>query len=117
MPKRAGYTFLGWYAGYIDENDKVHYGSVAISNADGTLINGAADGDVSVYDGHLHLSENATLYAKYDDQIEYQIVIWLQKTTDEPGLDDEDKNYEYIESTALPAAEGSTVSVPEEYRP
>ena len=72
MPKK---TFTGWWTGTLtvtadgdNQTETVNY-NTQIANADGSLINGATDSmaGVKVEGGKLKLTDNATLYAKWDD--------------------------------------------------
>ncbi len=84
VPTRSGYTFLGWYAGMIDpESGDVIYGASPITNADGTLINNASDAGMSVYGEHLHLTTDATLYARWVETANANYSVVIYKTDEE----------------------------------
>lgn len=115
VASREGYTFDGWYAGSLPEgSETVNFGA-RITNADGTLVNTADDGNVYISNGKLMLRDDATLYARWvDHSIAYKILIWKQKTTDAP--DANPKSYDLVESIAKSAAPDSVVSVDNEYK-
>lgn len=127
VPVRSGYTFDGWYTGSVaketdDEgkiiSETVTYGT-KVANADGSLVNGATDVDygISVSNGKLLLSENATIYAKWvESSVNYTVVIWRQKATDAVNLEDNKKTYDYAESFVLTGVTGQTVSVANTYK-
>ncbi len=115
VPVRSGYTFAGWYTGSAD-GDNVTYG-VKIANADGSLIEGASDANISVSNGMLLLTGNTTIYARWEESgVNYSVVIWRQKSTDEANLANSAKTYDYAESFPLTAVSGSTVSVANTYK-
>ncbi|MBR2702231.1 MAG: InlB B-repeat-containing protein, partial [Erysipelotrichaceae bacterium] len=117
VPARAGYVFKGWYAGTIDDQGNVTYGSVALSDEYGNLKNGASDGGMTVYDGKLHLSRDATLYAKWEggETATYKIIIWRQKTTAAAGNQNKD-NYDFFESHIKSAAIGTDATIDAAYK-
>ena len=90
-PTRPGYTLEGWYT---DQNltQKYTFGQP--------------------------LSNDMTLYAKWvpSGTVTYQVVIWKQKTTDDPYAADADKTYDYAAgpSATRTAQAGSTVSITSE---
>ena len=93
-PTRRGYTFTGW-------NTK----------ADGT---GTwwykTDDSVNLFGNTL--SADTTLYAQWEaDDTDYYVVFWRQKASDEAGLDDSEKTYDYIESVRRTALTDSSVSL------
>ena len=82
-PKKAGYTFEGWY-----------------------------DGTTKVSDGDK-ITEPVTLKAKWDAaDVNYTINYWQQKVTDDKDAADADKNYDFKESRTATAKSGSKVSAP-----
>ena len=116
VPVRSGYTFAGWYTGTLS-GDTVRYG-MQITDGTGALIEGRDDGGVYVEDGVLLLRQDSMLYAMWEENASasYRIHIWKQRTTDEEGLPDSEKTYDYEESVVLTGATGSSVSVPEDCR-
>ncbi len=92
VPVREGYTFQGWYAGEMDGVGNVTYGSNPLSNTDGSLINGASDGGMSVYDGHLHLTTDTTLYAKWEETAAVSYSVQIVKVDGE-GTETVEKTY------------------------
>ena len=107
----SGYTFTGWFTGNKKEGvsnpkpgEDVDYGT-QISDANGTLIVGADDAGVYVYDGKLYLRADTTLYAGWADNTSagYRILYWQQNGT---GSD-----YTYVESVPRTGTVGETVSV------
>ena len=118
VPERAGFTFLGWYAGSVDSvTGAINYGASPITNPDGTLINGAADGGMSVYGGALHLTDDATLYALWEGEAaaNYKVIVWKQKAT---ASTDTPKPYKYdfVLSVVRSAPIGGTAFVEEALR-
>jgi uncharacterized repeat protein (TIGR02543 family) len=117
-PVRSGYTFLGWYTGSVDDSDNVTYAR-QISNADGSLIPNVNDTTygVRVENGTLLLDNDVKLFAKWEvAPVNYTVVIWRQKVTDEANLSDDAKTYDFAESFPLTANTGSTVSVDNTYK-
>ncbi len=118
VPEWEGHTFTGWYAGTLDSSTgTVTYGANPLSNPDGSLINGATDGGMSVYDGALHLDDDATLYAKWDDgtTVSYRIIIWKQKAS--ASADTEEKyKYDFVESVIKTVPAGSKATVDDGYK-
>lgn len=126
VPVRSGYTFQGWYTGTLTAitdsegkiiSETVNYGT-QVSNADGFLVSAMNDVEngVTVSGGMLTLSKDATLFAKWENaNVNYTVVIWRQKATDEAGLTNENKTYDYAESFVLTATTGASVSVEQKY--
>ena len=124
-PVRSGYTFDGWYTGSLSttENEDgtttetVNYGT-RVSDGSGTLVTMSdSENGVFVRDGRLLLSKNATIYAKWiESTVNYTVVIWRQKATDNANLADGDKSYDYAESIVLSGTTGQTVSVANAYK-
>lgn len=110
-PERRGYAFAGWYTGKDADGNGT---GVQITNASGTII--ATDSQLtgtglSISDGKLMLSENVSIYARWDPApTPYHVVIWQQKSTDEAGLSASEKSYDYYTSYERSAVTGSTVS-------
>lgn len=87
-PQRPGYTFAGWY----------------------TQPEG---GEAFVFENAL--TENTTVYAHWTPAAaNYTVIIWKQKVTDNKNATDDQKTYDYEESTAIPSTTGATASVREE---
>ena len=87
-PQRPGYTFDGWYT----------------ESEGGTeFVFGSA------------LTENTTVYAHWTPAAaNYTVIIWKQKVTDNKNATDDQKTYDYEESTAIPSTTGATASVRDE---
>lgn len=92
---RNGFTFGGWYT----EADGA---GVQITGADGNVLTTASvnepgfkvsGGKIKAYD----VLDSKTLYAYWipNTTAQYKVVIWKQKSTDAPGIDNEDKTYDY----------------------
>lgn len=87
-PQRPGYTFAGWY----------------------TQPEG---GEAFVFENAL--TENTTVYAHWTPAAaNYTVIIWKQKVTDNKNATDDQKTYDYEESTAIPSTTGATASVRDE---
>ncbi len=118
---RDGYAFLGWWTGTLSSTtvdgttvETVSYGA-QITNADGSLVETASDGNFYISNGQLHLRGDGTLYAKWSAS--YNVVTWKQATTDAVGLEADKKTYEYAETYTYDGATiGETVSVPSDFR-
>ncbi len=110
-PERRGYAFAGWYTGKDSNGNGT---GVQITNASGTIIatNSQLTGTgLSISDGKLMLSENVSIYARWDPApTPYHVVIWQQKSTDEAGLSASEKSYDYYTSYERSAVTGSTVN-------
>ena len=117
---RDGYEFLGWYTGSLVSTtvggktvETVTYGK-QVTDAQGNLHHDSipyldgSDGGVYMSAGLLHLSANATLYAKWKAQ--YRIVIWKQSPTDEIDDDDGNNHYLYFDTITETAEIGASVS-------
>lgn len=125
VPVRSGYTFDGWYTGSVEiikdtegniTSETVTY-ETKVANADGSLVPVASDAGVDVSNGMLLLNDNVTLFAKWiEAPVNYTIVIWRQKSTDEAGLSNDAKSYDYAESFVLTATTGANVSVTAGYQ-
>ena len=118
VPSWAGHVFEGWYMGAIDSSTGIITYSTQISDASGTIIaRGDIGNGVSVRDGKLMLTADATLYARWGEgDVPYKIIVWKQKTTDAAGLPDSKKTYDFVESDEKHAPAGTTVSVDEQYK-
>ena len=92
---RNGFTFGGWYTG-------ADGAGVQITGADGNVLATASvdepgfkvsGGKIKAYDA----LDSKTLYAYWipNTTAQYKVVIWKQKSTDAPGIDNEDKTYDY----------------------
>ncbi len=92
---RNGFSFGGWYT----EADGA---GVQITGADGNVLATASvdepgfkvsGGKIKAYDA----LDSKTLYAYWipNTTAQYKVVIWKQKSTDAPGIDNEDKTYDY----------------------
>ncbi len=104
------YTFEGWYTGADGTGTQ-------ITNANGSLVDGAADTGISVNNGRIQLTANVMLHAKWTehDTASYTIVIVKQKASDTDGLPNAAKSYEYSESFLLQGTIDSTVSAGTDY--
>ena len=124
VPEWEGHTFKGWFNGDLTVTDngdgttteEVVY-STQITYADGTFVPGVVGTGVRLQGGKLQVTEDTTLYAKWDDVVtaNYTIIVWKQKTTDPTGLADAAKSYDLVESEVKSGVVGSTVSVDSEY--
>ena len=85
-PKLNGYTFGGWYTDNGTFNNRFTF-------------DGIIDGDT-------------TLYAKWtqDATVPYTVVLWKQSVEDDKDALDADKTYDYVFSTKLSAAPGTSIS-------
>ena len=109
-PERRGYAFAGWYT---DKDADGNGTGVQITNASGTIATDAqlTGTGLSISDGKLMLSENVSIYARWDPApTPYHVVIWQQKSTDEAGLSASEKSYDYYTSYERSAVTGSTVN-------
>ena len=88
-PVRAGYDFAGWY----DQAD----GGNPVFNADGSRAEGFpyADG----------LEDNLSLYARWTPKpTSMTVVWWAQNVTDEAGIPDDEKTYDFIKEVVYTTA-------------
>lgn len=109
IPVRTGYEFDGWYT--------AETGGTKIVNGDGTIAISGTVGAFTVVDGELRLTDDTMLYGHWTEaSTKYTVVIWRQKSTDEPNLADTAKQYDYAESFTLDTTTGSTVSVANSYK-
>lgn len=119
VPEWSGHQFQGWYLGSINpETGKPTY-SVQISNAEGTIVARGEDfsDDVIVLGGKLILKNNVTLYALWGEPtVDYKVVIWKQRLSDEADIPDSQKTYDFVKSCKETAAVDSTVSVDETHK-
>ena len=108
---RAGYEFKGWYTAE-DEN---HNGTgTQVTDASGQVVpNLNIDGVASSNaDGNMTLSDNITLYAKWEASTSsYNIVYWVEQRSDETPLSSSEKKYDYLKMISLTATTNSTVSL------
>ncbi len=92
---RNGFSFGGWYT----EADGA---GVQITGADGNVLATASvdepgfkvsGGKIKAYD----VLDSKALYAYWipNTTAQYKVVIWKQKSTDAPNIDNEDKTYDY----------------------
>ncbi len=120
IPQRPGYAFLGWYLGVENEGTDAQNGTgLRLTDSANNLY--TISGDTALVllsvagnadDGYLQLSQNVTLYAAWEaSQAAYTIVTWKQRATDEPGLDDGEKTYDYAESFPMSGTPGEVISV------
>ena len=85
-PVRKGYTFQGWYTNPDGTGQRFTFGSA--------------------------LTEDTILYAKWAPaNTDYYVVFWRQKASDEAGLADSEKSYDYIESVHRSDLTDATVSL------
>ena len=116
--ERDNYTFHGWYTGVLtttqgpDDKPIEHVTYlVQVSDANGNLMEGINSNGVSTYTKEgddtlkLFLENGATLYAKW--QANYNVVTWVQKTTD--TRDASPKTYEHAYTVTRDAEIGDTV--------
>lgn len=84
-PQRPGYTFAGWY-----------------TEPEG--------GEAFVFGNAL--TENTTVYAHWTPAAaNYTVIIWKQKITDDKNAADNEKTYDYEESTVISSTTGATANV------
>lgn len=84
-PAKKGYVFKGW-------NTK----------ADGSGVWWYKAGGFSVNRFGGTISEDTTLYAQWEGaENSYTIIYWKQKASDEAGLSDSMKSYDYVESVTV----------------
>ena len=116
VPEWSGHTFLGWFNGELNGNNVIY--STQITEADGSLIPGVVGTGVKVQGSKLILTDDTTLYAKWDDTttVGYKVIIWKQKTTDPIDTNISNNTYDFVESILKVANTGATVSVDDEYK-
>ncbi len=92
---RNGFIFGGWYT----EADGA---GVQVTNAEGTVRTEASinEAGFKVSNGKIYAYDeldSKTLYAKWIPNItaQYKVVIWKQKVTDEAGISDANKKYDF----------------------
>lgn len=109
IPTRTGYRFEGWYS--------AETGGTKIVNADGTPALTGVSGVFTRSGSVIRITADATLYGRWSEtETNYTVVIWQQKVTDEAGLADGDKSYDFGESFTLQAPTGTSVGVANTYR-
>ena len=113
VPVWDGHAFLGWFNGNLNEG-VVEY-STQISDADGSLIPGVIGTGVKEEGGKLILTDDTTLYAKWDDTSEklyYKVIVWKQRVKGDTSV----KNYDFVTSDILYATKGSEISIDDSYK-
>lgn len=90
VPTRKGYSFAGWYTGSMTDDGKILYDDNAVSDADGKVTNPSSG---------LKLTADTTLYAQWEPlpDADYTVIFWRQKASDDKGLSDAEKTYDYAE--------------------
>ncbi len=85
-PTRSGYTFKGW--------------------------SGTEGSDKADYEFGKKLTENTTIYAVWEANIDtkYTVIYWKQSVNDKKNTDDSEKTYDYAESVTRTGTSGQTVS-------
>lgn len=117
VPVRSGYAFEGWYLDATTNADGIVTSGVRVSDGNGVLNNGVTGTTASVSGGKLMLSNSTKLTANWTESpVQYSLVFWRQKATDQPDLTDANKTYDYAKSITLHANTGATVSVGDEYK-
>lgn len=100
-PSKKGYVFIGW-------NEK--------ADGSGTWWY-KADGSVTSRFGK-RITEDTVLYAQWEGAANsYNVIFWKQKATDEAGLANNEKKYDYVESITVNAnvRTGDAVTLPYGY--
>ena len=109
---RTGYTFKGWYAG---ADDHLNGEGAQVTDENGNVLpNLSFENASSDSTGNLSLTGDITLYARWEanDNTKYTVVYWLQRVSDEPGLANNAKTYDYYGAdTSRMAQTGSTVTL------
>ena len=99
IPDRPGYIFQGWYLDVENAGTDQQNGTgTQVTTEDGTLLtlNTSEIQAVEGTDGYLLLATDVTLYAKWQAKnVDYNIVVWRQRKTDEAGLADENKTWDF----------------------
>ena len=92
---RNGFTFGGWYTG-------ADGAGIQVTNADGTVRTEASinESGFKVSNGKIYAYDeldSKTLYAYWipNTTAQYKVVIWKQKVTDEAGISDANKKYDF----------------------
>ena len=84
-PTKKGYVFKGW-------NTKADGSGIWWYRTDGFSVNR--------FGGSI--SDDTTLYAQWEGAANsYTVIYWKQKATDEAGLSDSRKSYDYVESVTV----------------
>ena len=94
-PEMKGYAFTGW-------NTKADGSGTWWYKTDGSVTNlfGRA------------ISNDTLLYAQWEPSPQnYYVVFWRQLASDEVGLSDDEKSYEYIRTSTRNSVTGATVSI------
>ena len=101
-PAKKGYIFKGWNT-KADGNGEWWYkaGGFSANRFGGTI------------------SDDTTLYAQWEGAANsYTVIFWKQKATDEAGLSDSEKSYDYVESVTVDnnVRTGDAVVLPSGYK-
>ena len=111
----TSYAFIGWYAGatILSDGEAAIDGATKIADENGQLIDGASAEGIRVENGRIVISEDVTIYAGWAQSTtaDYVIVILTQVASDEEGIADDSKHYEYFESYVKTGTIGDTVTV------
>ena len=110
----TNFAFIGWYADatLVDGEAEVE-GAVRIADENGQLIEGATAEGITVEDGRIRLSADVTLYAGWAQSTTsfYTVVVLKQSSSDEAGLANDAKNYEFAENFVVTGTIGEHVTV------
>lgn len=100
-PSKKGYVFIGW-------NEKEDGSGTWWYKADGSVANKFG----------TKIKEDTVLYAQWEGaQNSYNVIFWKQRSTDEEGLANSEKSYDYIESITVSenVRTGDAIILPYQY--
>ena len=129
VSQRNGFEFKGWYLSQDGDENGTGDCITDLSTIDtanktiglvSSYIKYAADGTTRLWeivDGKLYFykaMDDLTLYAKWEEvaNTTYSVIIWKQKVTDEVGLADSAKTYDYVAADSqmdIPGFSGQTL--------
>ncbi len=98
---RKGYNFAGWYRGSMT-NGQITYDE-QVTDASGNVINPSSG---------LTLGEETTLYAAWNPKTDaqYTVILWRQKVSDNKGISESEKTYDYVTSEVRSGVTGDEVT-------